>query len=229
MSIYAIADLHLSLSGEKPMDIYGGEWVDHVKKTEANWRRAVGEGDTVLIAGDSSWALKQKDAEPDLRWIAALPGKKLLIRGNHDLWWTSVSRLNALDPSMCFLQNTHCEAEGIAICGSRGWICPGDSHFKAEDKKIYARELRRLEMSLASAEKAGLARKIAMLHFPPTNDRKEASGFVDLMRAYGVSRVVYGHLHGADVFGRSIRGAHYGAEYNLVSLDYLACAPLKLV
>ncbi|MDR2355232.1 MAG: metallophosphoesterase [Clostridiales Family XIII bacterium] len=229
MSIYAIADLHLSLSSEKPMDIYGGEWVDHVKKTEANWRRTVGEGDTILIAGDISWALKQKDAEPDLRWIAALPGKKVLLRGNHDLWWTSVSRLNALDPSMYFLQNTHYEAEGIAICGSRGWICPGDSHFKAEDEKIYARERRRLEMSLASAQKAGLAQKIVMLHFPPTNDRKEPSDFVDLIRAYNVSRVVYGHLHGADVFGRSIRGRHYGAEYSLISLDYLACTPLKLL
>jgi predicted phosphohydrolase len=229
MSVYAIADLHLSLSGEKPMDIYGGEWVDHVKKTEANWRRTVGESDTVLIAGDSSWALKQKDAEIDLRWIAALPGKKVLIRGNHDLWWSSVSRLNALDPSMYFLQNTHCEAEGIAICGSRGWICPGDGNFKTEDEKIYARECRRLEMSLASAREAGLDRIIVMLHFPPTNDKKERSGFVDLIRAYGASRVVYGHLHGVDVFGRSVRGYHYGAEYNLVSLDYLCCAPLRIV
>jgi predicted phosphohydrolase len=229
MSIYAIADLHLSLSGEKPMDIYGGEWVDHQNKTEANWRRVVGEGDTVLIAGDTSWSLKQRDAEPDLRWIAALPGKKVLIRGNHDLWWASVLRLNTLDPSMYFLQNTHYEAEGIAICGSRGWICPGDSNFDAEDEKIYARELRRLEMSLASARRAGLARIIVMLHFPPTNDKKEDSGFVKLIREYGVSRVVYGHLHGADVFGRSIRGHHYGVEYNLISLDYLRCAPLLLI
>jgi predicted phosphohydrolase len=229
MSIYAIADLHLSLSGEKPMDIYGGEWVDHVKKTEMNWRRAVGETDTVLIAGDSSWALKQKDAEIDLRWIAALPGKKVLIRGNHDLWWHSVSRLNALDPSLYFLQNTHYEAEGIAVCGSRGWVCPGDGNFKAEDEKIHARELRRLEMSLASARDAGFGQTIVMLHFPPTNDKKEHSGFVELIRAYGVSRVVYGHLHGADTFGRSLRGYHYGAEYNLVSLDYLSCAPLKIV
>ncbi|MDR2770692.1 MAG: serine/threonine protein phosphatase, partial [Clostridiales Family XIII bacterium] len=144
------------------------------------------------------------------------------------LWWNSVSRLSALDPSLFFLQNTHCEAEGFAICGSRGWICPGDGNFKAEDEKIYARELRRLEMSLASAEQAGFARKIVMLHFPPTNDKKEDSGFTKLIRAYGAQRVVYGHLHGADVFGRSLRGSHYGVEYNLVSLDYLACTPLKL-
>ncbi|MDR2133042.1 MAG: metallophosphoesterase [Clostridiales Family XIII bacterium] len=229
MGIYAIADLHLSLSSEKPMDIYGGIWVDHAKKTEENWRREVGEGDTVLIAGDISWALKQKDAEPDLRWIAALPGKKVLIRGNHDLWWSSVSRLNALDPSMYFLQNAHCEAEGVAICGSRGWICPGDGNFKEEDEKIYLRELRRLEMSLDSARKAGLAQKIAMLHFPPTNDKKEESGFTELIRDYGVSRVVYGHLHGAEVFGRSVRGYHYGVEYNLVSLDYLLCSPLRII
>ncbi|MDR2088917.1 MAG: metallophosphoesterase [Clostridiales Family XIII bacterium] len=229
MGIYAIADLHLSFSSEKPMAIYGGVWVDHAKKTEENWRRTVGEGDTVLIAGDISWALKQREAEPDLRWIAALPGKKVLIRGNHDLWWASVSRLNALDPSMYFLQNAHYEAEGIAICGSRGWICPGDSNFKEEDEKIYARERRRLEMSLASAQKAGLAQKIVMLHFPPTNDKKEQSVFTELIRDYGVSRVVYGHLHGTDVFGRSVRGYHCGAEYNLVSLDYLLCTPLRII
>jgi predicted phosphohydrolase len=229
MSIYAIADLHLSLSGEKPMDIYGGEWINHMKRTEENWRRTVGETDTVLIAGDSSWSLRQRDATDDLMWIAALPGKKVLIKGNHDLWWASVSRLNALDPSMFFLQNTHYEAEGIAICGSRGWICPGDSYFYADDERIYARELRRLETSLSSARNAGFSRIIVVLHFPPTNDKKDASGFVQLVREYGAERVLYGHLHGADTFGRSIRGYHYGAEYSLISLDYLRCTPLLIV
>jgi predicted phosphohydrolase len=140
-----------------------------------------------------------------------------------------VSRLNALDPSMFFIQNTHCEAEGVAICGSRGWICPGDNYFGADDEKIYARELRRLEMSLASARNAGFARIIVMLHFPPTNDKREESGFVRLIREYGAERALYGHLHGSDAFGRSIRGYHYGAEYSLVSLDYLRCAPLLIV
>jgi predicted phosphohydrolase len=228
MSIYAIADLHLSLSGEKPMDIYGGEWTDHVKKTEANWRSAINEEDTVIIAGDSSWALRQNDATIDLMWIAALPGRKVLIKGNHDLWWASVSRLNALDPSMFFLQNTHYEAEGVAICGSRGWICPGDAYFRADDERIYERELRRFETSLASARNAGLGRIIAVLHYPPTNEQKEASGFVKLVREYGAERVLYGHLHGSDTFGRSIRGYHYGAEYSLISLDYLHCAPLRI-
>ncbi|MDR3295923.1 MAG: metallophosphoesterase [Clostridiales Family XIII bacterium] len=228
MSIFAIGDIHLSLSGEKPMDIYGGEWVDYLKKLEENWRRLIGETDTVLLAGDHSWALKQDAAEEDLRWIAALPGKKVLIKGNHDLWWHSVSRLNQLDPSMLFLQNAYYDAEGIAICGARGWICPGDNVFGEHDEKIYARELMRLAFSLEAAAGAGLEERIVMLHFPPTNEKKDDSGFLELIRKYKVSKVVYGHLHGRENFGRGLQGIHDGTEYCLVSLDFLACRPLRI-
>ncbi|MDD3350784.1 MAG: metallophosphoesterase, partial [Eubacteriales bacterium] len=120
MRIFAIADLHLSLSGEKPMDIYGGQWIGHTEKIKKNWMNLIEKDDVVLIPGDTSWAMKHEDAIPDLKWIAELPGKKVLIKGNHDLWWASVSKLNAIDESMYFLQNTYYKAGDYAICGTRG-------------------------------------------------------------------------------------------------------------
>ncbi|MDR1135108.1 MAG: metallophosphoesterase [Clostridiales Family XIII bacterium] len=228
MSIFAVADLHLSFSGEKPMDVFGAAWVNHAERLKEHWLRDVREGDTVIIAGDNSWALKLQEAELDLEWIADLPGKKILIKGNHDLWWNSVSKLNQFHPSMYFLQNTFYDAGGVAICGSRGWLSPGDDEYTAHDEKIYKRELMRLEASLKAAREAGFDDIIAALHFPPTNKRKEESGFTGLMRAYGVKIAVYGHLHGDEVFANGLKGFHYGTEYKLVSLDYLHCELLKL-
>ncbi len=240
MSIYAIADLHLSFSVEKPMDIYGGEWVNHTEKLKKNWESVVSEQDTVIIAGDSSWALRFEDALVDLAWISGLPGKKVFIKGNHDLWWNSVSKLNARFDNMFFLQNTFYEAEGTAICGSRGWTCPGDDDFTARDEKIYLRELGRLRLSLESAAKAGFGRKaadnsisdrsqrgkiIGVLHFPPANDTIRRSGFTDLFEEYGAEKVVYGHLHGKDAYGSGLKGIKNKVEYILTSTDYLKCMP----
>jgi predicted phosphohydrolase len=129
---------------------------------------------------------------------------------------------------MYFLQNTYHEAEGVAICGSRGWLCPGDSWFTASDAKVYSRELLRLEMSLKAAEDAGFSTKLAALHFPPTNERKQASGFTRLIEAYGVKKVVYGHLHGGEYYGKGLQGENSGTGYKLVSLDYLRCIPVKI-
>jgi predicted phosphohydrolase len=228
MNIFAIGDIHLSLSGDKPMDIFGGEWANHAERLRENWTRDVGEDDVVIVAGDSSWALKQEEATRDLMWIAALPGKKVIIKGNHDLWWTSVTRLNALHPSMFFMQNSCFAAGDVAICGSRGWVCPGDDCFSEHDEKIYRRELLRFEASLKAAESGGFGTKIAVLHFPPTNHKKQESGFTELASAYGVKQVVYGHLHGCEAFGRGPQGLRGGAEYRLVSLDYLRCAPARI-
>ncbi|MDR0425118.1 MAG: metallophosphoesterase [Clostridiales Family XIII bacterium] len=228
MSIFAVADLHLSMSGEKPMDIFGAAWTDHAARLRENWLRDVREEDTVIVAGDISWALKQPDATADLEWVSMLPGKKVFVKGNHDLWWNSVTKLNQFHPGMYFLQNTFYAAEGIAICGSRGWLSPGDEGYTEHDEKIYRRELSRLEASLKAARDAGFDEIIAVLHFPPTNRMKEESGFTGLMRAYGVGTAVYGHLHGVEVFGNGLKGFHYGTEYHLVSLDYLECGLLKL-
>jgi len=159
MSIYAIADLHLSFSSEKPMDVYGGEWINHTAKVKAFWEKLISDDDTVIIIGDSSWALRLAEAMTDLTWISKLPGKKVFIKGNHDLWWNSVAKLNALFENMFFLQNSFYEAEGYAICGSRGWACPGDDDFTEQDEKIYRRELGRLRLSLESAAKAGYGKK----------------------------------------------------------------------
>ncbi|MCL1810096.1 MAG: metallophosphoesterase [Clostridiales bacterium] len=231
MSIYVIADLHLSFSEniEKPMDIFGGEWLNHTENIKKNWECAVAEGDTVIIAGDVSWALKLEDAIADLDWIRSLPGNKIFVKGNHDLWWASIKKLNAMfGTDMRFLQNDFCEAEGFAVCGSRGWLCPGDEDYTEQDEKIYRRELLRLRASLTAAKEAGFSKKIGVLHFPPMNDKFQESGFTELFAEFGVERVFYGHLHGDDGFKSGIQGIVGGTEYRLVSLDYLKCKLLKL-
>ena len=235
MSIFAIADLHLSFSGEKPMEIYGGEWINHTEKLKQNWESRISEADTVILPGDLSWALKFEDALVDLRWIAELPGKKVMIKGNHDLWWNSISKLNQLNPSMFFLQNNFYEAEGYAICGTRGWICPGDDEFTIHDEKIYRRELGRLRLSLDAAAKAGYGKErgnrkmIGVLHFPPASNQWARSGFIDLFEEYGADKIIYGHLHGRDAYGNGFRGMRNNIEYILTSIDYLKCMPAQIV
>ena len=231
MSIFAISDLHLSLSEKvnKPMDIFGGEWVNHSERVKQYWENTVGQEDTVIIGGDISWALKLEDAAPDLDFLRLLPGNKVFVRGNHDLWWSSIKKLNdRYGEDMRFIQNDFCEAGEYAICGSRGWVCPGDEYYSAHDEKIYNRELLRLRMSLAAAKKAGFSKIIGVLHFPPTNDKLNVSGFTELFTEFQAEQVVYGHLHGTDGFRRGVKGSIDGVEYKLVSMDYLRCKPLKV-
>lgn len=225
MRIFAISDLHLSLDGQKPMDIYGGQWIGHTEKIKKNWKAIIEDEDVILLAGDSSWAMKHEDAIRDLSWIAELPGKKVLVKGNHDLWWTSVSKLNALFQNVYFLQNTYFKAGEFAICGSRGWICPGDSEFTEHDQKIYEREIGRLRLSLSAARNAGETKLIGMMHYPPANDAAEASGFTELFEEFDVTTVVYGHLHGTDPHLRGLQGWRNGIEYRLTSCDFLNCCP----
>jgi predicted phosphohydrolase len=228
MNIYAIADLHLSLNSNKPMDIYGGQWIDHLKRVKKKWNNLIGNDDVIIIVGDTSWALKFEDAIEDLTWISLLPGKKILIKGNHDLWWTSVSKLNQLFDNMYFLQNTYYRAGKYAICGTRGWICPGDLEFTSHDQKIYQRELGRLRLSLEAAKKAGETHIIGAIHYPPANEKFEDSGFTALFEEYGVKLVVYGHLHGMEGHLKGVQGYRNGVEYRLVACDYLSCCPLRL-
>ncbi|MDY3954446.1 MAG: metallophosphoesterase [Anaerovoracaceae bacterium] len=228
MSIYAIGDIHLSLTTDKPMEIFGGQWINHTNRIREKWERIVKETDTVIIPGDISWGLRRQEADEDLAWISRLPGQKVLIRGNHDLWWTSVTKLNQLDSRMYFLQNTHYMAEDYAICGSRGWICPGDPDFTAHDEKIYLRELQRFRFSLESAARAGAKKLIAALHYPPVRAGGESSGFTELAEEFGVEILVYGHLHGADAHTKAFKGIHRGVEYALVSGDFLTFCP-KLI
>ncbi len=230
MSIFAISDLHLSFGEgvDKPMDIYGGPWIGHAEQIRNNWLASVTAEDTVLICGDISWGLRLNEALADLAWIHELPGRKIAIRGNHDLWWNGISRINRLHDDILFLQNTHTEAEGWAICGSRGWLCPGDDDFTADDRKIYERELLRMEMSLSSARESGAEKIIAMIHYPPVDDKRRPSGFTELFEKYSVDTVLYGHIHGQDKVKHCLNGSFNGVEYRLTSTDFLLNKPLKI-
>lgn len=228
MAIYAIADLHLSLAQDKPMSIFGPRWERHEEKIRENWHLTVGNDDTVLICGDHSWALKLEEAVADLNFIGGLPGRKILIKGNHDLWWQSKSKIQKYLPAeMLLLQNNHFEVEGVAICGTRGWVCPNDDNFTQHDVKIYHRELGRLENSLQSATRASREKIIVMLHYPPFNSKREPSGFVEIMERYGVRRCVYGHLH-ADSQRLAVTGCRNGITYDLVACDYTNFAPVLI-
>lgn len=234
MKIYAIGDLHLSFDSRirKPMDVFGPAWVHHAQRLERNWRELVGEEDVVIVPGDLSWGLRLDEALEDLHWIEALPGRKVMVKGNHDLWWTSIGRIRKMfdEDRMVFLQNDSFCVPGtrLRICGTRGWNCPGAEGFGEHDEKIYQRELLRLEMSLADARKQDTTEIIGALHYPPTNEKKQPSGFTKLLSEYGVKTCVYGHLHGERNFRRGITGCLNGVNYRLTSLDYLDARPTLL-
>ena len=229
--IYAIGDVHLSLDEriKKPMDVFGPKWENHAERLRDNWVSKVKSDDLVIICGDISWGLKLEEAMADLLFLDGLPGHKIITKGNHDLWWGSVSKLNNISDGMTFLQNTaYVDEEGTAIVGTRGWICPGTDGFDAHDQKIYDREQIRLRLSLEDAVGKGAKKIIASLHYPPSNDRFEESGFTRLLEEFGVSTCVYGHLHGKDAFKNGYKGIWNGVEYKLVSLDYVEASPVLI-
>ncbi|MEG0291239.1 MAG: metallophosphoesterase [Anaerovoracaceae bacterium] len=230
MAIYAIADLHLSLDErvDKPMDIYGGSWINHVEKLEENWKKIIKEDDTVIIAGDISWGLKLDEAIADLQFISSLPGKKIISKGNHDLWWAGIGKLNGLFDNIQFLHNNTIKVGDISICGTRGWNCPGNDDFTENDLKIYKREILRLKMSIDMAKKDGSTDIIGVLHYPPTNDKKQPSDFTKLFEAEGIKQVVFGHLHGENAKKENNDYIYNGVSYKLISLDRLDCKPVKL-
>lgn len=221
MAIYAIGDLHLSGHSDKPMDIFGDHWIGHENKIKASWLKKVSENDAVLIPGDISWAMTLEKAMVDLEWIASLPGTKYLIRGNHDYWWKSITKLNLLFDSMNFIQNNSFIYMEYVICGARGWICPNDYKFTDHDRKIYLREAHRLEMSLKSAKQQGDKEIIAMMHYPPTNEKLEPSLFTEIFEKYNVGHVIYGHLHDETSHNCGLQGTYNGVNYRLTSCDYL--------
>ena len=236
MKLFAIGDLHLDGQQKKPMDVFGPVWQDHRERIFAAWRESVGGGDTVLLPGDFCWAMQFRDALPDLAAVAALPGQKLLIRGNHDYWWTSATKMReALPPSVGIIQNDACDIGPAVIAGTRGWLLRTAADFGESDEKIYRRELIRLELSLEAAlrlskkaAEAGEAKPIVlMLHYPPLAENGEATDVTRLIESYPVARVVYGHLHGASCRA-AFEGGKNGVSYELVSADRLGFAP-KLI
>ncbi|MGL5148994.1 MAG: metallophosphoesterase [Clostridium sp.] len=228
MALYAISDLHLAFNAEKPMDIFGEHWSNHDEKIKKNWNGKITENDTVLIAGDISWAMKADESKEDLDWIDSLNGKKIISKGNHDYWWSGITKLNKMYDNTKFLQNNFYAYEDYAICGTRGWLCPGSEKFTEEDEKIYLREGIRLKLSLDAAKKAGFNKFIVMLHYPPTNEKFHPSQFTDIIKEYEVEKVVYGHLHGKSLT-RLINGNFEGAEYIMTSADYIDFDPIKIL
>ena len=227
MRIFAIGDLHLSGSAPKPMSIFGLHWENHWDKIRADWEQQVGEEDAVLIPGDISWAMTLTEAAPDLSALGALPGRKVLIRGNHDYWWSSISRVRgSLPPSVHALQNDHLVLSGWVFCGTRGWQPPGARGNTAQDQKIYARELLRLQMSMQGIKDPKHC--IVLLHFPPFDEGGRPTPVTELLADAGPSHVVYGHLHGESA-KNGVEGVVDGIKYHLVSCDHLGFALKRIV
>lgn len=227
--LFSIGDLHISKSNDKPMNVFGSNWDNHVQRICDSWAEIVKPEDLVLIPGDISWAMRLDEALWDLEDIVRLPGKKVFIKGNHDYWWTSVSKLRQAfesTPNMYFIQNDSIVLNGIAIAGSRGWTCPQSAGFTTADKKIYNRELVRLELSLKSVP-SGIP-IVAMLHFPPMAENHAPTGFTELLERYGVKTVVYGHLHGKRSFAVAFEGEKTGIRYKLCSADYIDFSPILI-
>ena len=227
--VYAIGDLHLSLSvPNKAMDVFGAYWKDHTARIREAWQDTVNEKDLVLIPGDISWAMYLSDAVADLAFIGALKGTKLILRGNHDYWWQSVTKVRAALPERMYaLQNDVFRFGDLCVCGTRGWTIPESSHFKeSADRKLYERELIRLDLSLKALPKD--IRAIGMLHFPPFSETGEKSAFAERFSAAGVTDAVYGHLHGASC-KYLFNGISDGVVYHAVPADYLNFIPKKII
>ncbi len=221
MKVFAISDLHLSINNPKPMDIFGGNWDNYWDKIKNNWNSVVSNDDIVLISGDISWALKLQDAIPDLQEIDKLPGTKIIIRGNHDYWWTSYQKIkNILPKSILAVQNNAIAFDNVVICGTRCWSIPTPNSSE-HDLKIYARELIRLKMTLDEASKLSNNKLpiILMLHYPPFNALWQDNDVTNLINEYpNVIKVVYGHLHGKDCRTKDIVIKN-NIPYHLTSCD----------
>lgn len=223
MSLFAIGDLHLPGGQDKPMSVFGPQWDGHFLHISESWRQQVGPEDTVLIPGDISWAMRMEDAREDLEAIGALPGKKVIIRGNHDYWWGAISRVREMLPEgMYALQQDALDLGPWVVCGTRGWMIPTEEPpLSEQDQKIYQRELGRLDMALAAAKRmAGDRPIIAMLHYPPLFKGQRESGFTRLLEEAGARLCVYGHLHGGGIAAGFV-GEQHGVSYELTSCDYL--------
>ena len=227
MTIYSIADLHLS-AGDKPMDVFGAHWKNHFERISEDWRARVLKDDVVLLPGDLSWAMHLSEAKEHLSLIGALPGRKLIVKGNHDYWWNAIGRVReALPPDMFAIQNDALCLSGALFCGTRGWTLPTQDS-PAEDVRIYERELLRLRMSLEAARNISDAMPLyCMMHYPPLTENQRETGFTRLLREYGVSHLVYGHLHGG-ALRNAVSGTIDGVCYHQVSCDGLDFQMLRI-
>lgn len=234
MALYTISDLHLPLGVDKPMDIFGRKWENYIEKLKTNWNECISDGDMIIMPGDFCWAMYLSEAKKDFEFLNALPGIKILLKGNHDYWWDTVSKLRKFVieqkyDGIDFLQNNSFMYKNVAICGTRFWLCPGSSGYTTNDEKFYQRELGRAELSIQDAIKKNPEDIYFFTHYPPiTTSKVVDEAFCELMLKYGVSRVFYGHLHGIAHAGAFTDG-YKGIKFDLVSGDYLEFTPKKLI
>lgn len=241
MALYALGDLHLSFQADKSMEVFGKVWKNHERKIEKYVNRVVKPEDTLVLTGDHSWGRKLEECREDLAFIERLPGRKILLRGNHDMFWDAkkTGRLNEeYQGRLFFLQNNFAVYEDYALVGTKGFTFEGpfyldswgrvigwDEEREWQAKKLVDREMERLRISFEQAKGAGYRKFIMFLHYPPTNILEENSPFTRMAEEYQVSAVVYSHCHGKQRFGDSIRGNFHGIPYMLVSGDYLDFHP----
>ena len=228
MALFAIGDLHLCLGAPKPMDVFGGAWVGYMDKLREGVS-VIGPEDTTVLLGDLSWALDLQNSAADFSWINEIPGRKIILKGNHDYWWSTAAKFYKFCNENGFsnqwiLNNNHYEYNGYAICGTRGWFYE-EERSGEHDEKVFKRELMRLEASLKSA---GELQKIVFLHYPPKYKGYECTEIIELMKRYGVRQCYYGHLHGAS-HGLAMEGQWDGIEYHLVSADKLGFKPFMVI
>ena len=226
MALFVLGDTHLSLGGAKPMDVFPG-WEGYVEKLEANWRRLVKPEDTVVLAGDISWSMRLADTRRDFAFLHSLPGQKLIMKGNHDYWWSTANKMNAFFAAEGFdtlrlLHNNAYTVDGYALCGTRGWLFDaGEPH----DEKVMNREIGRLRLSLDAAEPG--REKLVFLHYPPVYTGADAPEIVAVLKEYGIRRCFYAHLHGKAI-RFAVQGEVDGIRYKLVSADGLHFCPYKI-
>ena len=221
MKIFSISDLHLSGVCDKPMDVFGAGWENHFEKIKKDWNEKVADEDIVLICGDTSWGTVLDEGLYDLRTLKGLKGKKVFIRGNHDYWWNGITKLRdgAPDDSFYFLQNDCVRFDGVVICGSRGWTCPGSSDYTDHDEKLYMREAERFKLCFKQVEKVREEgdKLLVMIHYPPFSLKLPETMFTQLFEENQVDKVIFGHIHGEAYF--PLRTVKNGIEYLLTSCD----------
>lgn len=228
MALYAIGDLHLCLGTQKPMDIFGGSWIGYMDKLRDGFSR-IQENDTTVLMGDLSWAIDLQEAKKDFCWIDSIPGRKIILKGNHDYWWSTASKFYRFCEENGFsnqliLNNNHYEYDGWAICGTRGWFFE-EERSSQQDGKVFRRELMRLETSLQSA---GDLPKMVFLHYPPRYKGYTCDPILELLKKYEVRKCFYGHLHGAS-HALSMEGMWDGVEYRLLSADRINFEPQRIL
>ena len=228
MALYAIGDLHLCLGAEKPMDIFGGAWIGYMDKLKEGMS-VIRPEDTTILLGDLSWALSLEDSKADFAWINEIPGRKIILKGTQDYWWSTASKFYKFCEEngfsdMLILNNNHYEYDGYAVCGTRGWFFE-EERSGEHDEKVFKRELLRLEASLKAA---GELPKIVFLHYPPRYNGYECQEILDILQRYDVRRCFYGHLHGGS-HKLAMEGLWDGVDFKLTASDYLGFKPYRVI